>query len=103
MELPASEMNAAIDVRDATSDPLGLGQVHDRIRNVLDRQRPIHPRQALHHVLRSLPVRIIHAPPILKLGPVWTAEIDAECFCFNPPASLLRVWVEVDMGNPFCG
>src|SRR2546428_9380389 len=50
-------MRAAVDVQDVTSDRRGVGQVHDRIRDVLDRRRPTHRRQALHHVLRSLPVK----------------------------------------------
>ena len=36
-QLPAAEMRAAIDVQDVTSDRRGVGQVHDRIRDVLDR------------------------------------------------------------------
>src|SRR5262245_5341761 len=50
-------MSAAINVHDVTSDRRGVGQVHDRIRDVLDRRRPTHRRQALHHVLRSIPVK----------------------------------------------
>ena len=50
-------MRAAIDVQDVTSDSRGVGQVHDRVRDVLDRRRPTHRRQALHHVLRGLPVK----------------------------------------------
>jgi hypothetical protein len=36
-QLPPAEMSAAIDVQDVTSDGRGVGQVHDRIRDVLDR------------------------------------------------------------------
>ena len=41
-QLPAAEMSAAIDVQDATGDRRGVGQVHDGIRDVLDRGRPTH-------------------------------------------------------------
>ena len=40
----------------AMFDRRGVGQVHHRVRDVLDRRGPTHRRQALHHVLRSLPV-----------------------------------------------
>jgi hypothetical protein len=39
---------------------------------------------------------------ILELGPDWTAAADADCFCFDPAAGSLRVWVEVDMGLSSC-
>ena len=39
-QLPATEMRAAIDVQDVTSDRCSVGQVHDRICDVLDRRRP---------------------------------------------------------------
>jgi hypothetical protein len=41
-QLPAAEMRAAIDVQDVTGDRRGVGQVHDRIGDVLDRRRPTH-------------------------------------------------------------
>jgi hypothetical protein len=41
-QLPAAEMSAAIDVQDVTSDRRRVGQVHDCIRDVLDRRRPTH-------------------------------------------------------------
>jgi hypothetical protein len=33
-------MRAAIDVQDVTGDRRGVDQVHDRVRDVLDRRRP---------------------------------------------------------------
>src|SRR5260370_10419663 len=35
-QLPAAEMSAAIDVQDVTCDRRGLGQEHDRVRDLLD-------------------------------------------------------------------
>src|SRR5437879_4783920 len=49
-------MRAAIDVQDVTRDRRSVGQIQDRIRDVLDRRRPTHRRQAFHHVLRRVPV-----------------------------------------------
>ena len=42
--LPAAEMRAAIDVQDVTGHRRRVGQVQDRIRDVLDRRRPAHRR-----------------------------------------------------------
>src|SRR5262245_13449012 len=42
VQLPAAEMSAAIDVQDVTGDRRGVGQIHDRVRDVLDRRRPTH-------------------------------------------------------------
>ena len=39
-QLPAAEMCAAVDVQDVTGDRCGVGQVHDRVRDVLVRRRP---------------------------------------------------------------
>ena len=36
-QLPPAEMSAAINVQNITSDRRGVGQVHDRICDVLDR------------------------------------------------------------------
>ena len=41
-QLPAAEMSAAIDVQDVTCDRHGVGQEHDRVRDLLDRRRPTH-------------------------------------------------------------
>ena len=50
-------MSAAIDVQDVTGDRGGVGQVHDRIRDVPDRGRPTQRRQAFHDILRSVSVK----------------------------------------------
>ena len=36
LPLPAADMRAAIDVQDVTRDRRGIGQVHDRVRDLLD-------------------------------------------------------------------
>ena len=36
VQSPTAEMRTAIDVQDVTRDRLGIGQVHDGIRDVLD-------------------------------------------------------------------
>jgi hypothetical protein len=40
--LPATDMRAAIDVEDVASDRRGVGQIHDCVRDVLDRRGPTH-------------------------------------------------------------
>ena len=47
---------AAIDVQDVACDHRGVGQVQDRVRNVLNRRWPTHWRQGLHQLVRSLSV-----------------------------------------------
>jgi hypothetical protein len=55
--LPAAEMRTAIDVQDVPSNRRGVVQVHDCIRDVLDRRRLTHGRQALHHVPWGIAVK----------------------------------------------
>ena len=96
-------MSAAIDVQDVTRDRRGVGQVHDRIHDVFDRRRPAHRRQALHHLLRRVPVQrrvdgagrdSVHADAVPGRGErsrsrETSAPLNSDEFRYNPTTGIL--------------
>lgn len=74
-------MGAAINIQNVTRDCRGVGQVHDRIGDVLDLRRPTHGRQTFDHVLPGLGA--------LAFRPLdWTLSLSMELARPQPPIVL---------------
>jgi hypothetical protein len=84
-------MSAAIDVQDVTRDRRCVDQVQDRVRDVLDRRRPTHRRQALHPAVSTTLAAVAGSPMWPSTKATWSeAATSVDWVTFRELATTLK-------------